>query len=74
MLSRHIVENSVDQDFDQKRCLLFIVREDGKFATLIVYRVEQMAAWMPRLAEQEYAKARQIDAQQDPPGKIERLR
>ncbi len=45
LLSRHIVENPVDQDFDQKRRLLFIVREDGKFATLTVYRAEQVAAW-----------------------------
>jgi len=35
----------VDQDFDALRRLLFIVREDGKFATLTVYRAEQVAAW-----------------------------
>ncbi|MGB1077226.1 MAG: hypothetical protein ACPG05_02880 [Bdellovibrionales bacterium] len=45
LLSRHIIQAPVDQDFDQKRRLLFIVREDGKFATLTVYRAEQVAAW-----------------------------
>ncbi len=45
LLSRHIVENPVDQDFDQRRRLLFLVRGDGKFATLTVYRAEQVAAW-----------------------------
>jgi hypothetical protein len=45
LLSRHIIEGPVDQDFDAGRRLLFIVREDGKFATLTVYRAEQVAAW-----------------------------
>ncbi|MAQ71597.1 MAG: hypothetical protein CL565_05330 [Alphaproteobacteria bacterium] len=45
LLSRHIITNPVDQDFDQKRRLLFIVREDGQFATLTVYRAEAVAAW-----------------------------
>ena len=45
LLSRHMIVNPVDQDFDQKRRLLFLVREDGKFATLTVYRAEQVAAW-----------------------------
>ncbi|MGE4313027.1 MAG: hypothetical protein AB7E85_01985 [Pseudobdellovibrionaceae bacterium] len=45
LLSRHLVENPVDQDYDQRRRLLFIVRGDGKFATLTVYRAEQVAAW-----------------------------
>ena len=45
LLSRHIIESPVDQDYDQKGRLLFIVREDGKFATLTVYRAEQVAAW-----------------------------
>lgn len=45
LVSRHIIENPVDQDFDALRRLLFIVREDGKFATLTVYRAETVAAW-----------------------------
>lgn len=45
LLSRHIIANPVDQDFDQRRRLLFIVRDDGKFASLTVYRGEQVAAW-----------------------------
>jgi hypothetical protein len=45
LLSRHIIDRPIDQDFDQKRRLLFLVREDGKFASLTVYRAEQVAAW-----------------------------
>jgi hypothetical protein len=45
LLSRHIITAPVDQDFDAARRLLFIVRADGKFATLTVYRAEQVAAW-----------------------------
>lgn len=45
LLSRHIITDPVDQDYDSKRRLLFLVRADGKFATLTVYRAEQVAAW-----------------------------
>jgi len=45
LLSRHLIEKPVDQDFDALRRLLFIVREDGKFATLTIYRAEQVRAW-----------------------------
>jgi len=45
LLSKHIITTPVDQDFDQKRRLLFLVREDGKFATLTVFRAEAVAAW-----------------------------
>ena len=45
LLSRHLVENPVDQDYDQKNRLLFVVRGDGKFASLTVFRAEQVSAW-----------------------------
>jgi hypothetical protein len=45
LVSRHVLGKPVDQDFDPLRRLLFIVREDGKFATLTIYRAEQVAAW-----------------------------
>lgn len=45
LLSHHIISTPVDQDFDQKRRLLFLVRADGQFATLTVYRAESVAAW-----------------------------
>lgn len=45
LVSRHVLGRPVDQDFDARRRLLFIVREDGKFATLTIYRAEQVAAW-----------------------------
>ncbi len=45
LLSRHIIQSPIDQDYDQRRRLLFLVREDGNFATLTVFRAEQVAAW-----------------------------
>ncbi|MCB9965723.1 MAG: hypothetical protein H6855_06550 [Rhodospirillales bacterium] len=45
LLSRHIIQTPVDQDYDQNRRLLFLIRADGQFATLTVYRAEQVAAW-----------------------------
>jgi hypothetical protein len=45
LLSRHVIKGPLDQDYDKKRRLLFIARSDGRFATLTVYRAEQVAAW-----------------------------
>lgn len=45
LVSRHLIKNPVDQDYDPLRRLLFVVREDGRFLTLTVYRAEAVAAW-----------------------------
>ena len=45
LLSSHVVETPVDQDYDQKNRLLFVVRADGKFASLTVFRAEKVSAW-----------------------------
>ncbi|MCK5285364.1 MAG: hypothetical protein KAJ86_07250, partial [Alphaproteobacteria bacterium] len=45
LLSRHVVENPIDQDYDQKKRLLYVVRADGNFAALTVFRSEQVSAW-----------------------------
>ncbi len=45
LVSRHILPVPVDMDFDQRRRLLFVVRADGRFATLTVFRSEAVAAW-----------------------------
>lgn len=45
LISRHIVQTPKDMDFDPSRRLLFLVREDGQFATLTMFRAEQVAAW-----------------------------
>lgn len=45
LLSRHLIDDPVDQDFDAQRRLLYLVRGDGRFATLTVYRAEAIAAW-----------------------------
>ncbi|MCF8496733.1 MAG: hypothetical protein K9G62_08745 [Alphaproteobacteria bacterium] len=44
-LSRSVIGTPADQDYDQKNRLLFVVREDGKFATLTVFRSEAVSAW-----------------------------
>lgn len=45
LISRHIPKNIIDQDYDASRRLIFVVREDGKFATMTFYRAEQVRAW-----------------------------
>ncbi len=45
LVSRHILPTPVDMDFDQRKRLLFVVRDDGRFATLTVFRSEAVAAW-----------------------------
>lgn len=45
LLSRHVVDDPIDQDYDQRNRLLYVVRADGKFATLTVFRAEGVSAW-----------------------------
>lgn len=45
LLSRHLIVDPVDQDYDQRNRLLFVVRADGRFATLTVFRAEGVSAW-----------------------------
>lgn len=45
LLSRHIIIDPVDQDYDPLRRLLFIIKADGSFATLTMFRAEKVAAW-----------------------------
>ena len=45
LISRHIIQDPVDMDFDPGRRLLFLIRGDGKFATLTMFRAEEVAAW-----------------------------
>ncbi len=45
LLSRHIIEDPVDMDYDAGRRILFLVRADGRFAALTAFRAEQVSAW-----------------------------
>ncbi len=45
LLSKHMIQDPIDMDYDPKRRLLFLVRGDGDFAALTVFRAEQVAAW-----------------------------
>ncbi len=45
LVSRHIPQDIIDQDYDPLRRLIFVVRADGKFATMTFYRAEQVRAW-----------------------------
>ena len=45
LLARHLVENPVDQDFDQARRLFLIAMADGSLASIAIYRIADIAAW-----------------------------
>ena len=45
LLSKHMIFDPLDMDYDPKRRLLFVVRGDGKFAALTVFRAEAVSAW-----------------------------
>jgi hypothetical protein len=45
LVSRHIPQNIIDQDYDPGRRIIFCVRSDGKFATMTFYRAENVRAW-----------------------------
>jgi hypothetical protein len=45
LLSRHIITDPIDMDYDAGRRILFLVREDGKFAALTAFRAEAVSAW-----------------------------
>ena len=45
LISRHIIQEPMDMDFDPARRLLFLIRGDGKFASLTMFRAEEVAAW-----------------------------
>ncbi|MCC9623933.1 hypothetical protein LPB41_19820 [Thalassospira sp. MA62] len=45
LLSRHLVRDPIDQDFDADRRLLHVVMGDGTLATLTLYRAEAVTAW-----------------------------
>ncbi|MCB1721674.1 MAG: hypothetical protein KDI11_07965, partial [Alphaproteobacteria bacterium] len=45
LLSKHVITDPVDMDYDSRRRLLFLVRADGQFAALTVFRAESVAAW-----------------------------
>jgi hypothetical protein len=45
LLSRHLVQDPVDQDFDQTRRLFLIAMADGSLASIAIYRIADIAAW-----------------------------
>ncbi len=45
LLSQHLMNTPVDQDFDQSRRLVHIVMNDGNLATVTAFRAEQVTAW-----------------------------
>ncbi|MEI8393342.1 MAG: hypothetical protein WCF85_01305 [Rhodospirillaceae bacterium] len=45
LLARHLIKTPIDQDYDARRRLLFVVMEDGSLAVLTVYRAESVSAW-----------------------------
>ena len=45
LLSSDIANGIIDQDYDQNRRLLFVIREDGSFSALTIYRSQTVTAW-----------------------------
>ncbi|MBL6931198.1 MAG: hypothetical protein ISR46_06825 [Rhodospirillales bacterium] len=45
MLASHLLEKTLDQDFDKAKRLFHMVLESGKLATVTIYRAEQVTAW-----------------------------
>ncbi len=45
LLTHDMISGAVDQDFDKTRRILFIIRADGTFSTLTLYRTENVTAW-----------------------------
>ncbi len=45
LLSSHLLVEPIEMDFDKARRLLFVVRGDGTFCTLTLYRAEEVVAW-----------------------------
>jgi hypothetical protein len=45
MLANHLLEKTLDQDFDKAKRLFHMVLESGKLATVTIYRAEQVTAW-----------------------------
>ncbi len=45
LLAKHVILNPAGQAYDPKYRLLYILREDGKFATFTVFRAENVGGW-----------------------------
>jgi len=45
LLAHHLLDRARDQDFDTSRRLFHIVMDNGKMATVTIYRAEQVTAW-----------------------------
>ena len=45
LLAPHLVQDPVDQDFDQVRRLFLIAMADGSLASVAIYRIADVAAW-----------------------------
>jgi hypothetical protein len=45
LLARHMILDPVDQDYDQKNRLLYVLRADGQFATYTALRSENVGGW-----------------------------
>jgi hypothetical protein len=45
LLAKHMLVNPVDQCYDPRRRILYVVRGDGKIAALTIQRTEDILAW-----------------------------
>jgi hypothetical protein len=63
LLSRHLVNDPVDQVFDQARRQFLIVMSDGAMASLAIYRNADIAAWTLQETDGRIVSAAVVDGQ-----------
>lgn len=51
LLSRDMVKDTIAQDYDAVQRLLYVVRADGGFSALTVFRAEAVSAWTNHITE-----------------------
>jgi len=61
MLSRHMVNTPLDQDYDRTRRHLHIVMSDGTVASLTLFRREKVTAWSRQVTDGTFLSVALVD-------------
>lgn len=63
MLSRHMVNTPLDQDYDKTSRHLHIVMTGGAVATLTLFRREKVTAWSSQVTDGEFLSVAMVDTE-----------
>ncbi|MBL4615467.1 MAG: hypothetical protein JKY27_11425 [Magnetovibrio sp.] len=63
MLSRHMVNTPLDQDYDKARRHLHMVMADGNVASLTLFRREKVTAWSRQETDGDFLSVAMVDTQ-----------